>query len=157
VDAVDPPRQGAAFLGANLILVEIELERDFHDETDEAFRSRHIEAGAHERLSKRGSEFLEQRGGAGKRLHVPDGRSPESFEFRCRAAAGCRLGVAALGHVQHSRILQEFRSERLHLGNHPQQGGGADPHSEHQMVAAASVRLQRCVDGLALDAGDQHR
>ena len=29
-------------LGANLILVEIEFERDFHDETDEAFRSRHV-------------------------------------------------------------------------------------------------------------------
>ena len=42
VDAVDPARERAAFLGADLILVQVEFERELHRDADEAFRSTHV-------------------------------------------------------------------------------------------------------------------
>ena len=56
------------------------------------------------------------------------------------------------------RLQWDFtqHSRGAHFVDYPQQGRGAHAHPEHQMIAAAGVRLQRCVDGLALDPGDQH-
>ena len=43
-----------------------------------------------------------------------------------------------------------------HFRQHPQQRRRAHAQAQHQMIAPADIRLQRRIDGLALDAGDQH-
>src|SRR5580698_9417533 len=73
VNAVHPPCQAPQLFGADLILVQVVLERDFHCEPDEAFRPRHIEPRAHERVREQRLEFAEKRCDVGECAHLLQG------------------------------------------------------------------------------------
>ncbi len=78
-------------------------------------------------------------------------------ELRREAGAlGAARRAPRTGHEQHPRVHQRPAAAASHFLEHPQQRGGAHAHAEHQVVAAAHIGLQRRIDGLALDAGDEH-
>lgn len=145
MDAIHPPRQRAHFLGADLVLVEIELERDLHRETDEAFGTRDVQPRAHQRLIQHPGERREQRRRAVEEVEGRDAGLPELIDPR-----------GAVGGDEDAGVRQGLRSRRAHLAEHAQQRAAARAESQHEMVAAGGIGAQRSVHRFALDARDEH-
>jgi len=148
VDAVHPPRHRAAFLGAHFIAGEIESVRNAHDQPHEALGPRHVQTRPHQRLVHRRGEIGQQRIDRIEHAHLGD-----IGGVKHRRAALRRSRVVD---VPDACVRKRLRRRGLQFPQQARQRRGAHAMSDHHVVAARQVRLQRRVNRFASDSGDQH-
>ena len=129
-------------------MLRLNCERDAHHQADEAFRARDIQTGAHERLRPGRPESPRAAHRPVEQPHIGDAGGPELLTAPLRCSSGFPTNK--------TRVRAPLSGAAPHLRNTRSSGAATHTMADHQVIAAARSGVQRRVDGLAFDSGDQH-